>query len=59
MEIIYYAKYLFVRDVAHHYAYFGAVFEFGDVFCFTDFLSGFLYRVRGRVRVKVRDGGWF
>ena len=31
----------------------GAVFELGDVFCFTDFLSGFLFRVRGRVRVKV------
>ena len=36
-----------------------SVFEFGDVFCFTDFLSGFLFRVRGRVRVKVGDGGWF
>ena len=30
-----------------------AVFEFGEVFCFTDFLSGFLFRIRGRVRVKV------
>ena len=29
----------------------GTVFEFGDVFCLTDFLSGFLFRVRGRVRV--------
>ena len=28
---------------------YGTVFEFGDVFCFTDFLSGFLYRVRVRV----------
>ena len=37
----------------------GTVFEFGAVFCFTDFLSGFLFRVRGRVRVKVGDGGWF
>ena len=34
----------------------GTVFEFGDVFCFTDFLSGFLFRVRGRVRVKVGVG---
>ena len=33
---------------------FGTDFEFGDVFCFTDFLSGFLFRVRGRVRVRVR-----
>ena len=37
----------------------GTDFEFGDVFCFTDFLSGFLFRVRGRARVKVGDGGWF
>ena len=37
----------------------GTVFEFGDVFCFTDFLSGFLFRVRGRVRVKVGVGGGF
>ena len=35
----------------------GTVFEFGDVFCFTDFLSGFLFRVR--VRVKVGVGGGF
>ena len=34
---------------------FGTVFEFGDVFCFTDFLSGFLFRVR----VKVGVGGGF
>ena len=33
----------------------GTVFEFGDVFCFTDFLSGFLFRVR----VKVGVGGGF
>ena len=39
--------------------FFGTVFEFGDVFCFTDFLSGFLFRVRGRVRVKVGVGGGF
>ena len=38
---------------------FCTVFEFGDVFCFTDFLSGFLFRVRGRVRVKVGVGGGF
>ena len=37
----------------------GTVFEFGDVFCLTDFLSGFLFMIRGRVRVKVGDGGWF
>ena len=40
------------------YPNFGTVFEFGDVFCFTDFLSGFLFRVRVgrgfRVRVRVR-----
>ena len=34
----------------------GTVFEFGDVFCFTDFLSGFLFRVRGRVKVGVGGG---
>ena len=34
----------------------GTVFEFGEVFCFTDFLNGFLFRVRGRVRVKVGFG---
>ena len=34
----------------------GAVFELGDVFCFTDFLSRFLFRVRGRVRVRARGG---
>ena len=35
---------------------FGTDLEFGDVFCFTDFLSGFFFRVRvrGRVRVRVR-----
>ena len=37
----------------------GTVFEFGDVFCFTDFLSWFLFRVRGRVRVKVGVVGGF
>ena len=37
----------------------GTVFDFGDVFCFTDFLSGFLLRVRDRVRVKVGIGGGF
>ena len=37
----------------------GTGFEFGDVFCFTDFLSGVLFRVRGRVRVKVGVGGGF
>ena len=30
----------------------GTVFEFGDVFCFTDFLSGFLFRVRGVALVR-------
>ena len=38
---------------------YGTVFEFGDVFCFIDFLSRFLFRVRGRVRVKVGVGGGF
>ena len=37
----------------------GTVFKFGEVFCFTDFLSRFLLRVRGRVRVKVGVGGGF
>ena len=40
-------------------SHFGTVFEFGDVFCFTDFLSVFLFRVSGRVRVKVGVGGSF
>ena len=35
------------------------IFEFGKVFCFTDFLSGFLFRVRGRVRVRVGVGDGF
>ena len=34
----------------------GTVFEFGEVFCFTHFLNGFLFRVRGRVKVKVGGG---
>ena len=33
---------------------FGIVFYLSEVFCFTYFLSGFLFRVRGRV--GVRDG---
>ena len=33
-----------------------AVFEFGEVFCFTDFLSGFSFRVRVRVKVGVAGG---
>ena len=37
----------------------GAVFQLDDVFCFTCFLSGFLFRVRGRVRVEVGVGGGF
>ena len=37
----------------------GTVFELADVFCFTYFLSGFLFRVRGRVRVEVGVGGGF
>ena len=32
------------------------VFKFSEVFCFTDFLSGFLFRVRGRVKVEVGGG---
>ena len=34
---------------------FSTVFEFGEVFCFTDILSGFLFKVR----VKVEVGGGF
>ena len=34
--------------------YYGIVFYLSEVFCFTYFLSGFLFRVRGRV--GVRDG---
>ena len=41
------------------YKNFGTVFELADVFCFTYFLSGFLFRVRGRVRVEVGVGGGF
>ena len=37
----------------------GTVFELADVFCFTYFLSGFLFRVRGRVRVEIGVGGGF
>ena len=47
------------NEVIEVYHLYGTVFEFGDVFCFTDFLSGFLFRVRGRVRVKVGVGGGF
>ena len=38
---------------------YGTVFDFGEFFCFTDFLSGFLFRVRDRVRVEVGVGGGF
>ena len=34
----------------------GIVFELADIFCFTYFLSGFLFRVRGRVKVEVGVG---
>ena len=37
----------------------GTDVQLDDVFCFTNFLSGFLFRVRGRVRVKVGVGGGF
>ena len=37
----------------------GTVFDVDEVLCFTDFLSGFLFRVRGRVRVNVRVGVGF
>ena len=33
----------------------GTDFQLPDVFCFTDFLSGFLFRVRVRVRTSVGD----
>ena len=35
----------------------GTDVQLDDVFCFTNFLSGFLFRVRGRVRVRVRARG--
>ena len=34
----------------------GTDVQLDDVFCFTNFLSGFLFRVRGRVRVRARGG---
>ena len=34
----------------------GTVFKLADVFCFTYFLSGFLFRVRGRIEVGVGGG---
>ena len=34
-------------------------FQLTYVFCFTDFLSEFLFRVWGLVRVEVRGGGGF
>ena len=37
----------------------GTDVQLDDVFCFTNFLSGFLFRVRGRVRVRVRARGGF
>ena len=37
----------------------GTDFELDYVFCFTYFLSGFLFRVRGRVRVEVGVWGGF
>ena len=37
----------------------GTVFELADVFCFTYFLSKFLFPVRGRVRVEVGVGCGF
>ena len=38
---------------------FGTDVQLDDVFCFTNFLSGFLFRVRGRGRVRVRARGGF
>ena len=37
----------------------GTHVQLDDVFCFTNFLSGFLFRVRGRVRVNVGVGDGF
>ena len=37
----------------------GTDVQLDDVFCFIIFLSGFLFRVRGRVRVRVRAWGGF
>ena len=34
----------------------GTDVQLDDVFCFTNFLSGFLFKVRGRVRVRARGG---
>ena len=34
----------------------GTHVQLDDVFCFTNFLSRFLFRVRGRVRVRARGG---
>ena len=34
----------------------GTIFEFRDVFCFIDFLGGFLFRVRGGVGLRLRLG---
>ena len=54
-------KILIFKDISCYLidSFFGTVFKFADVFCFTDFLSGFLFRVRGRVRVKVGVGGGY
>ena len=34
----------------------GTDVQLDDVFCFTNFLSRFLFGVRGRVRVRARGG---
>ena len=51
-------KILIFKDISCYLidSFFGTVFKFADVFCFTDFLSGFLFRFRGRVRVGVGGG---
>ena len=37
----------------------GTDVQLDDVFCFTNLLSGFLFRVMGRVRGRVRAWGGF
>ena len=37
-------------------SFFGTDVQLNDVFCFTNFLSGFLFWVRGRVGVRARGG---
>ena len=38
------------------YSFLGTDVQLDDVFCFTNFPSRFLFRVRGRVEVRARGG---